>query len=235
MIFTGLLTVHLIGVALGVGGATIGDLAVLRSLRRGRPAPRDELRALGQVIWSGLALLGVSGAALFGMKPSAYIHNSGFVAKMIVAGVLVANGAYLHRRLPTLRVSAVTLALGAISAVSWYGALAIAMFKSKLHIPLDDYLLLYLVAVLAVWAAYSSLYRRLRASVPSEAVTQESGPDPELREELDRLRRDNETLRLAIRHSLGIDVKQQDAVLQLAPGAGQKEAPNGKRPHRIAS
>jgi hypothetical protein len=225
MLFTIFMTFHLVGVALGLGGATIGDLAVLRSLRRGEPAPREHLDYMSQAIWLGLALLAISGIALFVRSPSTYLSSSGFIAKMVVVSGLVANGLYLQRRLPSLRITWMTLVSGAISSVSWYGALAVAMLKTKLHLPLADYIGLYVTGILVVAALYAFIYRRLRRSrplTPEIADSSRLGPAAEMAEELDRLRCDNEALRAAISRCLPIDVDPSGSL------AGVKKARDGR-------
>jgi hypothetical protein len=164
MVFTGLLGIHLIGLAIGLGGATIADIALLRSVLTRRPVPVDQLRDLSWVIWLGVAVLTLSGLLLFALSPSSYLHNSGFIAKMVIVGLLILNGAVLHGRITTFRVSLVTLLCGAVSIVSWYGSLIIAMYKSKLHLTVPDYLSLYLLAVVVVWRVYCSLFARLHPS-----------------------------------------------------------------------
>ena len=132
------------------------------------PYPTDLLRDLSYVIWAGLAVLTASGVALFVEKPSLYLHNSGFVAKLILVAVLMANGVYLHRRLERFTVGPVTLLAGAVSTVSWYGALIIAMFKTQVHLPLVAYLAIYVSAVLVTWVMYRSLHRQVAGTLGRE-------------------------------------------------------------------
>jgi hypothetical protein len=160
VLFTALICVHLIGLALGMGGATTGDLLILRGMIRGGPFPTDLLKDLSWAIWIGVATLTASGFMLFAMKPTAYVHSSGFLAKMIVVGVLILNGLVLHTRLPKLELSVATLMLGAISTVSWYSSMAIAMFRSRVHLSVVDYISLYLIAVAVFWRLSCRLYER---------------------------------------------------------------------------
>ncbi|MGH9056724.1 MAG: hypothetical protein ACRDYY_12835 [Acidimicrobiales bacterium] len=219
MLFTALLTIHLIGVALGLGGATIGDLAVLRSLRRTEPAPREQLIHLSRSIWLGLALLGASGAALFALNPSSYLHSAGFIAKMVLVAGLVLNGIFLHPRLSKLRMSRGVVVSGAISVVSWYGSLAIAMFRTELDLTLPAYVSLYALAVAIVSVLYLVVHAHLGSSGGAAGSNQGCGAatmthtrshsddrtsDPEAgltvveREELVRLCLEDEELRKAL-------------------------------------
>lgn len=206
MLFTSLLTLHLAGVALGLGGATIGDLAILRCLRSGQPFPYEHLHRMSQAIWGGLAILALSGGGMFALSPSVYLHNTGFAAKMLVVAALAVNGLFLHRRLPALRMSPVMLAAGAVSTVSWYGALLISMFRSQVDFSLGSYLVLYAGFVLVAWCAYTVMFKWLKARAPLD-VDSDTGTSapliPDERAELERLRCENEVLLAAVRSKLG--------------------------------
>ncbi len=159
MLSTGLLTVHLIGLGLGLGGATIGDISVVSALRRGKAVPPDLMRFVGICIWAGLAILTVSGVALFLLHPSMYLHLSGFIAKMVIVAVLIGNGWILHRGRSDWHLDRRLLLLGAISTVSWYASLLVAMFKTEIHLPLFGYLGLYVATVLLIWILGLLLFR----------------------------------------------------------------------------
>ncbi len=171
MLYSSLLTVHLIGLAIGLGGATLGDLLVLRSLVRREPHPTALLHDLSLAIWIGLAILTASGLALFADDPGPLLRNNGFIAKLVVVGVLMLNGLLLHRQLPVFKLSGGTLLAGAISSVSWYGALVLAMFKTTLHLELADYLGLYVAAVIVVWTGYIQLQNYLLRKDSAPSVT----------------------------------------------------------------
>lgn len=170
MLFTALLTLHLAGLALGLGGATVGDLMLMRFVLKGEPHPSQLLGYLSQAIWLGVAILGISGVAMFAFQPSTYLHSAGFLAKMIVVAALIGNGVFLHRQIPRLRMNRSTLLSGAISTVSWYSALAIAMFRGHLQLSLVGYLSLYLVAVVVVFVCYAEGYRWLYRTGRTQGV-----------------------------------------------------------------
>jgi hypothetical protein len=180
VLFTALICVHLVGLGLGLGGATISDLLILRRMVRGEPFPTDQLKDLSWAIWIGVATLTASGLLLFAMKPTTYLHSSGFVAKMIVVGVLVLNGLVLHMRLSTLRLSTVALLFGAISSVSWYASMAIAMFRSKVHLSVVDYMSIYLIAIAIVWRLNWRLYEHFAANRHQRALTSDATQDSDL-------------------------------------------------------
>ena len=174
MLTTAFLTIHLIGLAIGLGGATIADLAVLRSLVRRQPLPVELLRDLSMAIWLGLSILTVSGLVLFAFEPSRYIHLSGFVAKMVVVAILVLNGSLLHRRLDHFRPSPLMLLGGAVSSVSWYASLTIALFKTQLGLGVAEYLALYGLAVVLVWRMYAGMFSNyLPPPVPRDLAVAE--------------------------------------------------------------
>jgi len=176
LLYSSLLTVHLIGLAIGLGGATIGDLLMLRTVVRRQPHPTMLLRDLSLAIWFGLAILTASGLALFAESPEPLLHNSGFIAKMVVVAVLMLNGVFLHRQLPDFKLSGGTLLAGAISSVSWYGALLLAMFKTRFHLELTDYLGIYVAAVFLVWTGYTKVQSYWLRKESAPPVTQSRVP-----------------------------------------------------------
>lgn len=142
---------HLIGVAIGVGGATFTDVFFFKFLRDLRIS-RDEatvLRTISQVIWFALALIIVSGLGLYLSDMETYNQSSKFLTKMIVVAVLVVNGAFLNLKitLQLIHISfgddpmkspkeelrrerRVAFALGGVSVVSWYAALILGAWRS---------------------------------------------------------------------------------------------------------
>lgn len=141
-----LLIGHLIGVALGAGGATLSDLLFLSSVRDNL-IDRSELRLLrvaARVVIAGLALLTVTGVGFFftDSQPS-----DRFWAKLTIVAIAALNGYWLHRQLfplfercaqqqrPLLtahssRYAWRVVAAGCISAVSWYAALILGVWRS---------------------------------------------------------------------------------------------------------
>jgi len=112
----------------------------------------------------GLLLLAFSGTAMFAMQPATYLHSSGFLAKMVVVAALAVNGVFLGRRLPTMHVDSATLMMGAVSIVSWYASLAIAMYKKQVSLSVPEYLGIYAAAVVLAWLSYRQVMGRLQAA-----------------------------------------------------------------------
>jgi len=137
-----LVILHLLGFALGVGGATISDLFFFKFLKNFKISTWESrvLHEVSHLIWIGLALLIVSGMALWLPDMAALNQADKFIAKVIVVAMVLLNGIFLnlyvspkmihisfgeeHVRYPgqlhTLR--RLAFASGAISITSWYTA-----------------------------------------------------------------------------------------------------------------
>lgn len=146
-----ILIIHLVGIALGLGGATFTDVFFFKFLRDLKIS-RDEaaiLRTISQVIWFGLAVLILSGIGLYLGDVAGYNQSSKFLMKMVVVAVILVNGAFLNLKItPHLihisfgddpmkspkqelrRERRVAFALGGVSFVSWYSALILGAVKT---------------------------------------------------------------------------------------------------------
>jgi uncharacterized membrane protein len=140
---------HLLGVAIGAGGAYMSD-AIFFSSIKDREINDTELRFIkigSRMVWAGLILLIISGALLFfNGSPEAYLHSSKFVAKMTIVAILTLNGIFFHtvhiRRLLShrnellvwpnsfIKESRWLYPSGAISMVSWTSAIVLGAFRS---------------------------------------------------------------------------------------------------------
>ena len=154
--------IHLLGAALGIGGATIADVLFFKFLKDFRISKLEAgvLHNVSQVIWFGLAILVLSGVALYLPEMEYYSTSSKFLLKMIVVGIIIVNGAFLNLliapRLVKLsfnedqrrifqamhRTRRIAFALGAISATSWYSAFILGLLRS-IPLPLTTLLLFY--------------------------------------------------------------------------------------------
>lgn len=174
-----ILILHLIGIAIGLGGATLTDVFFFKFLRDLKISHAEAaiLRTISQVIWFGLALLILSGVGLYLGDVARYNQSSKFLMKMIVVAVLVVNGAFLNLKItPHLihisfgddprktprqelqRERKIAFALGAVSLVSWYSALILGALRS---VPwsLSTLLMMY-IALLAVAITGSQVMER---------------------------------------------------------------------------
>ncbi len=157
---------HLLGVAIGVGAATITDVFFFKFLKDYKISydESDILKTLSGMIWIALFLLVVSGVALFLPKADVLIQSGKFLTKMIAVGILVINGFLLNfivspklsqisfvdtdASLLPLRYSLRNLAfaLGAISFSSWYFIFVLGALRG-MTFPFQPLLIGYLVFV----------------------------------------------------------------------------------------
>jgi hypothetical protein len=131
---------HIVGAAIGVGGAMATDSVFLRSIRNRHVSSEQFLliRSVSDVVMIGLGLVALTGVALLLMN-TGLINEASFQAKMLVVVVLLVNGLLFHGlvlpfmakhrdqwlsgevlSLPRRWVFAVS---GALSGVSWFAAL----------------------------------------------------------------------------------------------------------------
>lgn len=147
---TFLIIVHLVGLVVGLGGATVADILFMRSLLRNRIS-REEFKALKLVtdfVVIGLGLLVLSGFALmyanYIAQPES-LMNEKVWAKVTIILALGLNGLAMHEyiiplfeknldrrlfRAPDFRKNSLVMFIcGGISFVSWYGALVLGTWK----------------------------------------------------------------------------------------------------------
>ena len=145
---------HLIGMALGLGGATISDLFFFRFLKDLRISLEEAniLHMFSQIIWVGLGIAIISGIGLYLPDMARLNESAKFMVKVIVVAVVTINGLFLNLKIAPLLVKIsfgkkhthqkgelhrerrLAYALGAVSMVSWYSAFTLGMFRSS---PLD--------------------------------------------------------------------------------------------------
>lgn len=142
---------HIIGVAIGVGGATVSDVLFFRALKDKRIS-EDELgllHTLGMMLWVGLIILIASGLGLVTLQyvmsgTSSYIVSAWFQAKMTIIAILFTNAFVMHLyvfpfmkkhvglTLTHAKVSphfSLLAATGVVSIVSWYSALTLGVTR----------------------------------------------------------------------------------------------------------
>ena len=143
---TFLLIGHIIGVALGAGGATMSDILFVTSIGDNK-IDDSELRLLkiaSKVVVAGLVLLTLSGIGfLLNGSPT----SPRFWAKMTIVGIAAVNGFVMHRLLFPIfercardgvevnsaeftQHSHLLLIAGPVSAISWYAALILGTWRS---------------------------------------------------------------------------------------------------------
>lgn len=170
------LVFHLLGVALGLGGATVSDVLFLKSLKDEKIGPREEdlLKGASEVIWVGLGILLLSGAAMFWLNWDVLSQQPRTLAHVSIVAFIVANGLFLNffispkmaywseekehheKFVPEYRkIRKIAFASGALSITSWYITLALG-FARRFIFPPYSYLELmgtYLVVVVVAIGA----------------------------------------------------------------------------------
>lgn len=140
---------HLLGFALGVGGATISDVLFMRFLKDFKITAEEKsiLQLMSQIVWVGLLIIVVSGIGLFLPESERLLDSAKFLTKMVVIAVIILNGAVLNLLITpklltiawkengidvknTSRMSNIAFASGAISFISWYTAFFLGFAKS---------------------------------------------------------------------------------------------------------
>jgi len=131
---------HLLGIVLGVGGATITDILFFNFLKDLRISEMEAeiMRTISEVVWIGLALLVFSALGLYFADPSRFSANVPFLVSAVATVALVICGAFYNLLLaPRLvqisfkeehahepgelkKLRCVGFALGAITLISWY-------------------------------------------------------------------------------------------------------------------
>ena len=140
---------HNIGFILGVGSATIADIFFFKFLKDNTISleEKENMDTLTNIIWVALAILVITGLALFIPEQARLATSSKFLLKVVVVSVIIVNGLILNmfiapnmRRLsfegsvPARRFRRIAFALGGISFTSWY----LAFFLGSLRkIPIN--------------------------------------------------------------------------------------------------
>jgi len=144
-----ILWLHLLGFALGVGGATITDVLFFKFLNDFKISVEESkvMSILSQIIWVGLLFAVISGIGLYLPKAEILNETPKFLLKTLVVLVIIVNGAFLNlyvspklvqiswktTALPIrsiMRFRRVAFALGGISFISWYTAFLLGFVKN---------------------------------------------------------------------------------------------------------
>jgi hypothetical protein len=202
---TSLAILHLLGVVLGVGGATAADAlilgrAIFSPVKQGLV---DTVSYLSRLVTAGLLLLWVSGTALFfeiWQHTPAYHTNEKLWAKVAIVFILSINAFVIHGIvLPKLRQQVgrklfsglafggqlIFAASSAVSAVSWYLPLMLGLAKELSYVtPFSTIFLGYMwlvcatalaIVCIAIWTSGPNLSHAARMQA-------RQGQPPERRE-----------------------------------------------------
>ena len=178
------LTLHLFALVLGLGGATYGDILLIRFMKDLKISHKeaDVIRTLSRVVLMGIILATVSGFFLFLPKQEALMVSAKFQAKLGVFLILVINGFLLHhyilprlvkfsfhqdhylwRKIITLRHAG--FVMGAISIVSWYSVFLLGSFDPDWT--LESFALVYGGVLFVAIVTALLIERRVRLSMPT--------------------------------------------------------------------
>ncbi len=164
---------HGIGAAIGVGGATITDVFFFKFLKDFRISEYESeiLNTISQIIWAALALIVLTGIALYLPNVEALNANPKFLIKMIVVSVLIMNGVILNFAIAPKLISIsfgekhdhqsgelhlirkTAFALGSVSIISWYSAFVLGSIRS---INLDFWMLFLIYLLLLTMGILAS-------------------------------------------------------------------------------
>lgn len=182
--FIGFLALHLLAMAVGIGGATVSDILFFKFLKDFRISKKEEevLHVLKDVILFAMLCIAVTGIFLFIGKPELR-HSGPFLVKVIASSILLLNGIALHKFIaPHLmylnlknskkmsrKWHRLAFALGAISVCSWYSVFLIASLKSVLPQSFRFLLTVY-VCILVLGVLGSQVFElRIRAKATAHS------------------------------------------------------------------
>jgi hypothetical protein len=187
---TPFLILHSFGFALGLGGATILDVMLLRSLLH--PLDVADVRmfeTISKHVTFGLAALWLSGLGFLVVYKSAspdLLLNPKLWAKIVIVGVMTLNGVCLHSRiLPILhaqagrtvldgvptRVRIRMLTAAAISVVSWCTSFLLGIVRElNFAAPAMTFLTVYIVLLGLAWAVIQLAGVTLRGPAPDNSA-----------------------------------------------------------------
>lgn len=162
-----LLIGHIVGIGIGLGGATVSDIFFMRILKNRVISAADfqNLKVLSRVVWAGISLLIISGLGFLWL----FYNNSGeipgilssprFQAKLTLVAIVFINGLVFHFKVFPLLKGAIGIpdglqgykrlfaVTGAISATSWYAIVVFALLRS-VSMPYWAWMGAYLAALL---------------------------------------------------------------------------------------
>lgn len=178
-----ILAFHLLAMAVGLGGATFTDVFFFRFLKDFRISEieADVMRTISQVIWLALAVIVLTGIALFIPNATVLLASAKFLMKMVVVAVLIVNGTilslliaprlmhisfgedHMHQKGELRRLRRISFALGSVSFVSWYSAFTLGILRDlpfSFPLLLAIYLLLLCIGMTGSQIVERSLARR---------------------------------------------------------------------------
>jgi hypothetical protein len=161
---------HVFSVVCGMGAAIVSDVLFNFYIKDKNinPTEHSTLEVISRIIWGSLALIVLTGLALFLSDPVAYANSTKFVLKVAIVAVIIVNGFMFwkitHKSLKHInftdtdsnnkyvRVRKLSFAFGAISLVSWLTVFVLGSVSSipvSLSIGASIYAVIILFAIIA--------------------------------------------------------------------------------------
>jgi len=122
---------HIIGTVIGAGAVTT---AYARELYfKWHPAEMHKRGSLPVITWLlniGFALIIISGMGLFGRDPNMLTNNPGFILKLVLVGLLLANHILINTWLRSKKETFTTLSTISdyFSLLGWYAIIIISVY-----------------------------------------------------------------------------------------------------------
>lgn len=176
---------HLLGFALGIGGATVADLVFFRFMKDFyiSESERDIIRSLSQALWVGLLIVTISAVGLY--LPAEAGQATYFWPEMALLLLIALNDALLgllvmprlvaaasnHKVLRVAEVSSlrrIAFALGSASFVTWYAAFSAVLGEGK-NIDVASFFGWYVLALVVAILFSQMVERRYHEAAPSTA------------------------------------------------------------------
>ncbi|TVP49447.1 MAG: hypothetical protein EA341_09425 [Mongoliibacter sp.] len=181
-----ILTFHLLGMILGLGGTLILDILIFHFLRNFKINSSEAviMHLISQLIILGLVLLMVTGVAIYLTDMQAYNSNPRFLMKMTAVLILSINGVFLNfYMMPAIEklslveedieedqnLKRVAFSVGGVSMVSWLAAFAFAMVKDLSQFNYIQMLVPYLVLVIGAIGGGQFIKKKMEKEVIEES------------------------------------------------------------------
>ncbi len=181
-----ILTFHLLGMILGLGGTLILDILIFHFLRNFKINSSEAviMHLISQLIILGLVLLMVTGVAIYLTDIQAYNSNPRFLMKMTAVLILSINGIFLNfYMMPAIEklslveedieedqnLKRVAFSVGGVSMVSWMAAFAFAMVKDLGHFSYIQMLIPYLILVIGAIVGGQFIKKKMEKEVIEES------------------------------------------------------------------
>lgn len=141
---------HALCAAVGLGAVVITDSLFFQYLKDFKISRKEEetMNTISKLVWVVIALLIITGTALFLSAPLDYLAKSKFIVKVVIFAVIVANGVLLNfwitpvlkrivfgpvEKQPVLKMRLmrrVAFASGVVSMISWFTVFILGSVRS---------------------------------------------------------------------------------------------------------